>query len=620
MMNAMTITDYDVFLFHEGNLQQAYQFMGSHVRRDSTGTYTEFCVWAPKARHVSLVGSFNQWNGNGYDLIRRNSEGLWTIRVDKDLSGETYKYEITTPSGTKKLKADPYGFAAEKRPQTASIVFELAGFAWEDEKWIEDRSASSVYDKPMTIYEVHLGTWKKKAGKFLSYKELAQQLIPHVKELGFTHIELLPVTEHPFDRSWGYQGTGYYSPTSRYGSPHELMAFVNECHLHNIGVILDWVPGHFCKDAHGLYEFDGSFAYEYKEERDRENYTWGTANFDLGKGEVRSFLISNARFWMDKYHIDGFRIDAVSNIIYWANQGQLAPNEGAIQFLKNLNKAVFEFDSSILMIAEDSTDWPQVTSPVHYGGLGFNYKWNMGWMNDVLKYMETDTSERRHVHSLITFSLLYAFSENYVLPFSHDEVVHGKKSLLNKMPGDYWQKFAQYRLLLSYMMAHPGKKLLFMGSELAPFSEWKDLEELDWHLMDYEFHHKFNSYFKELMHLYKGAEPLFQMDHRSEGFEWVDVNNTDQQIFSFIRYGIEKRDHFVVICNFSPIVYHQYKVGVNKVSSYEEIWNSDDERFGGSNQVNPKPLTVHNEPYHGREGYVEMTIPPYAAVYLKPID
>ncbi|QTC39955.1 1,4-alpha-glucan branching enzyme [Bacillus sp. V3] len=617
-MNAMMLSDYDVFLFHEGSLQQAYQFMGSHVRKDSRGTYTEFCVWAPNARSVSLAGSFNDWKSTGYELQKWNREGLWAVRVDGDLTGETYKYEITTLSGERKLKSDPYGFASEKRPQTASIVYELEGFQWSDEEWLEKRSGSSIYDKPMFIYEVHAGTWKKKDGKFLSYKELARELIPYVKEHGFTHIELLPVTEHPFDRSWGYQSTGYYSPTSRYGEPHELMGFIDECHRNDIGVILDWVPGHFCKDAHGLYQFDGSFAYEYGEERDRENYTWGTANFDLGKGEVRSFLISNARFWMEMYHIDGFRIDAVANIIYWANQGQQSPNEGAIGFLKKLNQAVFEYDSSILMIAEDSTDWPQVTSPVHYGGLGFNYKWNMGWMNDVLDYMETPPEKRKDVHSLMTFSLLYAFSENYVLPFSHDEVVHGKKSLLDKMPGDYWQKFAQYRLLLGFMCAHPGKKLLFMGSELAPFSEWKDLEELDWHLMNYDFHHKFNSYFKDLVHLYKGAEALYELDHQSGGFEWIDVNNSEQQIFSFIRRGKKENDHLVVICNFSPIVYHGYKVGVPHADSYREIWNSDAGKYGGSDQVNPAPLSVHHETYHGKAGSVVMTIPPYGAVYLKP--
>jgi 1,4-alpha-glucan branching enzyme len=617
-MSTMSISSYDSYLFHEGNLQEAYRFMGSHLRNISSTTFTEFCVWAPNAESVQLVGSFNQWNGAGYELKKFNNEGLWTIIIDQNLYGKTYKYKILSTNGNTYMKSDPYAYFAETRPQTASIVYDLNSFSWQDESWLKKRSETPHYENPLFIYELHLGTWKKEDGNFLSYLELADQVIPYVKEHGFTHIELLPITEHPFDRSWGYQSTGYYAPTSRYGTPEDFMQFVNKCHLNDIGIILDWVPGHFCKDAHGLYQFDGSFLYEYENERDRENYTWGTANFDLGKGEVQSFLISNARFWMEKYHIDGFRIDAVANIIYWGNQDKLVPNEGALSFLKKLNHAVFEYDPCALMIAEDSTDWPQVTAPVHYGGLGFNYKWNMGWMNDVLEYMETEPSKRRDVHSLMTFSLLYAFSENYVLPFSHDEVVHGKKSLLNKMPGDYWQKFAQYRLLLSYMIAHPGKKLLFMGSELAPFSEWKDLEEIDWGLMDYEMHHKFNSYFKDLMHLYKGTNSLYELDHRSEGFEWIDVNNANQQIFSFIRRGKQREDFLVVVCNFSSKVYHDYKVGVEEAYVYEEVWNSDDERYGGSHQINPIPLTVHDESYHGRPCYVEMTIPPYAAVYLKP--
>ncbi|MGG4549285.1 1,4-alpha-glucan branching enzyme [Rossellomorea marisflavi] len=614
-MDTLSLTDYDVFLFHEGNMQHAYRFMGCHVK---AGISTDFCVWAPEAKAVSVVGSFNNWDGRGYELERINKEGVWVIRIDGDLTGSTYKYEIVTSSGERRMKADPYGFSSEVRPRTASVVYDLEGFKWSDRDWMRKKEKLNRFDQPMFIYEVHLGTWKKKTdGSFLTYSELADQLIPYVKEHGFTHIEIMPVTEHPFDRSWGYQGTGYYAPTSRYGSPHDFMAFVNECHAHQIGVILDWVPGHFCKDAHGLYQFDGSFAYEYARDSDRENHTWGTVNFDLGKGEVRSFLLSNARFWMEKYHIDGFRVDAVANIIYWANQGESAANEGALEFLKRLSTSVFEFDPSFLMMAEDSTDWPQVTSPVHYGGLGFSYKWNMGWMNDVLTYMEATPEERRGLHSLITFSILYAFSENYILPFSHDEVVHGKKSLLDKMPGDHWQKFAQYRLLLAFMTGHPGKKLLFMGSELAPFAEWKDLEQLDWHLMSYDFHHKFNSYFKEVLHLYRGASPLHQWDHRSDGFEWIDVNNADQQIFSFIRHS--EGEHLIIICNFSKDAYHHYKVGVPLVKAYQEILNSDEEHFGGSHQINPHPLPVTKGSYHGKEGSIEMTIPPYGAVYLKPI-
>ncbi|WP_409251760.1 1,4-alpha-glucan branching enzyme [Bacillus sp. SCS-153A] len=619
-MNAVIPTDFNIHLFHEGNLFEAYRMFGSHRISKGEGYTTTFCVWAPAALSVSVVGSFNEWNGEGYDCERLNKEGVWFFEAGEDLLGHTYKYEIVTPTGEILLKSDPFSFFNELRPNTASIVSDLDGFEWTDEEWLAKRSEVPPYDQPMFIYEVHLGTWRKKGPEeFLSYREMAAEVIPHAVSHGFTHIELLPIIEHPYDRSWGYQGTGYFAPTSRYGSPHDLKFFINECHSHGLGVILDWVPGHFCKDAHGLYRFDGSFVYDYAHARDRENYTWGTANFDLGKGEVQSFLISSARFWLEEYHIDGFRVDAVANIIYRANQGDTSVNDEGIAFLKKLNKSVFEFEPHALMIAEDSTDWPQVTSPVHYGGLGFNYKWNMGWMNDVLKYMESEQSERKNLHSLITFSLLYAFSENYILPFSHDEVVHGKKSLLDKMPGDYWQKFAQLRLLLGFMTAHPGKKLIFMGTEVAQFSEWKDLEQVDWHLLDYEKHRMFNTYLKELLHLYKRSPSLYEQDHRSEGFEWVDVNNASQQIFSFIRKSEQPEDYMLVLCNFSPEVYHHYKVGVLKADGYREIWNSDHQRFGGSHQINPEVLTVKNEGYHGKPCYVEMTIPPYAVVYLRPI-
>ncbi len=614
-----TISDLDIHLFHEGTHTQAYQFMGSHIRKDNHADYTEFCVWAPNAKCIQVVGSFNNWNGNGWSMSRTNAQGLWTLNVPLNLEGHMYKYEITSQQGEVLLKTDPYTRYTEVRPNTAGLIYDIGGFNWSDERWLRERANASIYDQPLFIYELHLGTWKKKDGHLYSYRELAHKVIPYVQELGYTHIEILPITEHPFDRSWGYQSTGYYAPTSRYGTPQDFMYFVNLCHQYNLGVILDWVPGHFCKDSHGLYRFDGSYQYEYPSELDRENYTWGTANFDLGRGEVRSFLLSNARFWMEYYHIDGFRIDAVANMIYWANQEQLSANHGAIEFLKCLNQSVFEYEPKTLMIAEDSTDWPQVTAPVQYGGLGFNYKWNMGWMNDVLHYMKTTPDQRGDAHSLLTFSLLYAFSENYVLPFSHDEVVHGKKSLLDKMPGDYWQKFAQYRLLLSYMVAHPGKKLLFMGSELAPFSEWKDLEELDWHLLEYDMHKKFHAYSRELLHLYKNTQSLYELDHRSDGFEWIDVNNSEQQIFSFIRKAKNPCDYLIVICNFSPKVYHQYKIGVPIAQGYEEIWNSDEERFGGSNQINQHRLYVHHEVFHGKPCFVEMTIPPYAAVFLSPI-
>ncbi|HZG73951.1 MAG TPA: 1,4-alpha-glucan branching protein GlgB, partial [Chondromyces sp.] len=559
-------------------------------------------------------------NGDGFKMNKLNDQGIWHLNVKGNLAGEIYKYEIITSTGERLLKTDPFAFMTELRPQTAAVVYPLDGYEWRDTEWLLKRSRSSVYEEPVSIYEVHLGTWKKKKnGSFYTYRELADELIPYVKELGYTHIEVLPVTEHPFDRSWGYQSTGYFAVTRRYGSPKDFMYFVDCCHQNGLGVILDWVPGHFCKDAHGLYAFDGSYQYEYENEWDRENYIWGTANFDLSKTEVQSFLISNALFWFDYYHIDGFRVDAVANIIYWPNRGELEVNPFGIDFLKKLNQSVFDFEPNALMIAEDSTDWPQVTAPVHYGGLGFNYKWNMGWMNDVLKYMEAHPQERSKLHNLMTFSILYAYTENFILPFSHDEVVHGKKSLLDKMPGDYWQKFAQLRLLLGYLMAHPGKKLLFMGTELAPFSEWKDTEELDWHLTDYEMHHKFNAYMRMLLHLYKEVKPLYELDHDSQGFEWIDVNNREQSIFSFIRKD-KLGNEVIVVCNFGEFGYTNYKVGVPQTGQYRELLNSDAVIFGGSGQVNSETITAKEGVYHGRPAYVEMTIPPFGMIYMQQVN
>ena len=401
---------------------------------------------------------------------------------------------------------------------------------------------------------------------------MAAELIPYVLEHGFTHIEILPLIEHPFDGSWGYQGTGYFSATSRYGTPKDFMFFVDQCHQNGIGVILDWVPGHFCKDSHGLYRFDGSHIYSYETESDRENQVWVTANFDLGKGEVQSFLISNAFFWIDYFHIDGFRMDAVANIIYWPNSSANLENPFGIDFLKKLNIEVHDYDPTFVMIGEDSTDFPNVTAPVHYGGLGFDYKWNMGWMNDTLEYLETPPYSRSGVHSKVTFSLLYTFSENFMLPFSHDEVVHGKKSLLDKMPGDYWEKFAQLRLLLGYMFAHPGKKLLFMGFELGQFSEWKYKEQLDWNLLDYEMHQNVNQYVKQLIKLYKRSKALYELDHMHEGFEWIDCNNSSQSIFSFIRKGKTDNDYLIVICNFTGVHYPEYKIGVPVQVEFREIF------------------------------------------------
>jgi 1,4-alpha-glucan branching enzyme len=619
-MSTLYPTDFQMHLFHEGTLYQSYQLFGAHIIEEDQKLVTRFCVWAPNAEIIRLVGDFNNWNGNDYTFHRVNNEGIWVLVIPENLEGKLYKFEIITKEGHRLLKSDPFAFYSELRPNTASIVYHPEKFQWNDLKWQVKKEKMKTFQEPVLIYEIHLGSWrKKKNGTFLTYRELAEELIPYVMDHGFTHVELLPLTEHPLDASWGYQGTGYYSPTSRYGSPNDLKYFIDQCHQNHIGVILDWVPGHFCKDAHGLYQFDGTHLYGYKEAHDRENLVWGTANFDLGKPEVQSFLISNAIYWIEQFHIDGFRLDAVSNIIYWPNSSEVTPNPYGLEFLKKLNKVIHAYDPNALVIAEDSTDWPQVTAPVHYDGLGFQYKWNMGWMNDILEYMETPSHQRNQVHEKVTFSLLYAFSENFVLPFSHDEVVHGKRSLLNKMPGDYWQKFAQLRLLLGFMFSHPGKKLLFMGFEFGQFDEWKDKEQLDWQLFEFDMHKKLNAYVKELIKIYKRSKPLFELDHLYSGFDWVDVNNRDQSVFSFIRNGKNDDDFLLIVCNFTERSYVNYKVGAPADCKYRELFNSDGEEFGGSGQTNNKLIKVINEPYHGKPFTLEMNIPPFGISILRPV-
>ena len=615
---AVQPTEFDVHLYHEGNLFRSYSIFGAHQVTVEGIEGVRFCVWAPHAKGVSVVGDFNKWNGSQHSMVKVNEEGIWMTFIPELEQGTIYKYEIITQSNQKKLKADPYAFFSEVRPNTASIVYSLAGYKWNDQYWRRKKKQQNIYERPLCIYELHAGSWRThEDGSLYTYSELAQELIPYIAEQGFTHIELLPVIEHPLDRSWGYQGTGYYSATSRYGTPKELMNFIDECHQNNIGVLLDWVPGHFCKDEHGLYMFDGEPTYEYKKESDRENYVWGTANFDLGKPEVQSFLISNALFWLEYFHIDGFRVDAVANMLYWQNSSGKAVNDGAVSFLKKLNEAVFESDETVLMMAEDSTDWPLVTAPTYEGGLGFNYKWNMGWMNDVLTYMEAGVERRPYLHDKMTFSLMYAFNENFILPLSHDEVVHGKKSLLNKMPGDYWRKFAQLRLLYGYFFAHPGKKLLFMGGEFGQFDEWKDLEELDWMLYDFDMHRNLNGYMKDLIKIYKRSKPLYELDHNPDGFEWIDVNNHHQQIFSFIRKSKENQEIFIVVSNFSEHPYHSYKVGVPVETEYIEVINSDDEVYGGSGIVNKKALKSVDESFHGQPFCIEMNIPPFGISILR---
>ncbi|MBS4173068.1 1,4-alpha-glucan branching protein GlgB [Bacillus sp. FJAT-49736] len=621
-------TELDIYLFHEGTLQEGYKIFGAHMTSREGIKGVHFLVWAPNALAVSVVGDFNQWDGSRHKMERIEQTGTWSLFIPMLGEGDLYKYEMLTPSGEKIMKADPYAFYSEKRPHTASIIYSLIKYAWCDQKWMEKRKRNEVYIKPMLIYEVHLGSWRKKAdGSFYTYRELADSLLDHVIQCGFTHIEIMPIMEHPYDRSWGYQVTGYYSVTSRYGTPEDFMYFVDRCHQRNIGVILDWVPVHFCKDAHGLGRFDGTPLYESYDSRKAERPNWGTYNFDFEKPEVHSYLLSSIMFWLDVYHVDGFRIDAVSSMIYLNHDNHITglrnkyggeENLEAIQFLKALNEVVFQKHPGIVMMAEEATAYPLVSHPTNLGGLGFNYKWNMGWTNDVLRYMQLDMNERKYHHELLTFSMLYAFSENFVLPFSHDELVYGKRSLLNKMPGDYSRKFANLRLLYGYYMTHPGKKLLFMGSEFAQFDEWKDLMELDWNLLEYDSHLQFYHYCISFHHFYKKMSSLWRLDHVQEGFEWVDPNNSTQSIIIFIRKGKRKGDYCIVVCNFSNASYKEYRIGVPSFGSYLEVWNSDDTSFGGDGQCNDKPIQAEKIPFHNQPCSMEITVPSLGiAIFMK---
>ncbi|RSL30592.1 1,4-alpha-glucan branching protein GlgB [Salibacterium salarium] len=618
----------DIYLFHQGNLRYSYQLLGSHKDTQHGIPGIRFAVWAPNAKQVSVVGMFNNWDGRQHPMKKWNKEGIWYAFIPGLETGMMYKYEILTAHGHLSLKSDPYAFSSEQRPHTASIIYPLDHYTWNDEEWLMQRKQRNIYESPMSIYELHLGSWKNiESEVFYTYREYAGRVIPYVKELGYTHIELLPLTEHPYDRSWGYQATGYYSVTSRYGTPDDFRYFVDQCHQSGIGVLLDWVPGHFCKDEHGLRKFDGETLYEYANPRKAEKSQWGTLTFDFARNEVQSFLISNAIYWLKEYHLDGLRVDAVASMLhldFGKNDGEWEWNEyggrenvEAVSFIKKMNEAIFEEVPNTLMMAEESTSWPLVSAPTYSGGLGFNYKWNMGWMNDMLEYMEIDPIYRKHHHHLLTFSLMYAFSENFVLPISHDEVVHGKKSLLNKMPGDYWQKFANLRVFLAYMYAHPGKKLLFMGGEFGQFDEWKDMEELDWKLLDYNSHASIFNYIKQLHQLYRDMPALWELDHKEDGFFWIDPHNNEQSIIAFARNSRSSNDQLVVVCNFTPEVYHHFKMGVPEQGFYKEIFTSDAEHFGGSGQTNGLLLETDPVPSHGQNQQITMTIPPLGVSFLK---
>lgn len=635
------IQEQDLYLFCEGTHEHVYQWMGAHAKEIDGVNGMLFVLWAPDATRVSVVGEFNQWDGRRHVMRKHLGAGVWEIFIPAVLGNVHYKYEIVSSSGQLlPLKSDPYGFSAEHPPETASITVVNDHYSWQDKEWMQVRdSQAQHYKGAVSIYEVHLGSWRrsdsgnakdgdnKQNNRYLTYRELASQLIPYVVEMGFTHLQLMPISEYPFDGSWGYQPIGLFAPTSRFGSAQDFKYFVDQCHQHGIGLLLDWVPGHFPTDLHGTGKFDGSCLYEHEDVRKGFHPDWNTLIYNYGRKEVMSYLLSNAIYWFDEYHIDGLRVDAVASMLYldysreadeWIpNVHGGRENLEAIEFLKQVNRRVYAKYPGAMMIAEESTAWPGVSHPLENGGLGFGFKWNMGWMNDSLRYMERDPLYRQHHHNDMTFSLIYSFSENFVLPISHDEVVHGKGSLINKMPGDDWQKFANLRAYYGFMWTHPGKKLLFMGCEFAQRNEWNHDKSLDWHLLEYKSHKGVQLLIKDLNHSYRDNSALHELDCDGEGFQWLMSQNNQQSIFAYMRQGKKGTPPVLVVANMTPEVYFDYKLGVPLAGEYKECLNTDSAYYGGSNVGNIESLSTIDQPLEGKPYQLSLTIPPLATVIFQ---
>ncbi|EDT77736.1 1,4-alpha-glucan branching protein GlgB [Clostridium perfringens] len=624
-----SLLSFDLFL--EGKEHSAYKFMGAHFITENRKRGVRFTTWAPRASKIYVIGDFNNWElKEEYSMKKINERGIWSLFLPKLEEGIKYKFAVVNECGNNTVyKADPYAFKSELRPNTASVLTKIKSFRWGDKRWLNKREKEGLDNKPMNIYELHLGSWKRKDGEFMTYEEISEILVEYIKEMGYTHVEFMPINEHPLDASWGYQGVGYYSVTSRYGDLNGLKTLINKLHKNNIGVLLDWVPSHFCKDEHGLFMFDGSPTYEYEAWWKANNEGWGTCNFDLGRPEVKSFLFSNAMYWINEFHIDGLRVDAVSNMLYLdygREYGEWEPNiyggNGnleAIAFLKELNTIIKKEGKGAITVAEESTSWEGITKPVEEGGLGFDYKWNMGWMNDTLSYIELDPIYRKYHHNKMNFSMMYNYSEKFILPISHDEVVHGKKSLINKMWGDDWKKYAGLRLYASFMMGHPGKKLMFMGCEFGQFVEWREWEELQWNVIEeFDIHRKTKEYFKALNHFYLENSSLWSLDYEEEGFKWIDADNSEESVLSFIRIGKNKKEKLIFICNFTPEVYYDFKVGVPELGEYVEVFNSDSLEFGGAgNIMGDSLLKATEESFKDFDYSINVKVPPLGTLVLK---